>query len=471
MKHRHPVGRWILPALLVLLIIGGVFLYQKISPIAQSFDASCYDTETSGKPTQQDITRPALWVKSAEAAGTEEAEAAKLPLVTGDYVYLGLPDEQAGFDGLFRVLDSDSMNTGEEGCFLLLEHLIGENGRGFIFTDTEDPEGNLYADSDVKKWLASFAERCFSAAELAALEPAYLSDAAYDAHSSLGEMQVTVAFDPAEEILDGDRLFLLSAEEASSASYGFSDNESRMALYNGEFTGWWLRSPHDPSFPLDVGVVFATGQLLDYPVNAEPPFPATLVFALRPACNLSTENILMISEVGVKEKLIEAGTKENAAGTVTAQNAESGILPSHQLAEIPETDGHSFTLTLHDESRDGFKAYLAGSNYADTNETSENVAFDNGCITLRYEGAIVGEKEYITVIAVSESTETEDATTRWAAAFQPTQAEGNIEIDLSDLIAGTEGVNGTVTLYVFSEQINEGTLSDYASLPSALICR
>ena len=39
----------------------------------------------------------------------------------------------------------------------------------------------------------------------------------------------TVDFDPVDEILNGDRLFLLSAEEITNPQYGFVDARSRVA--------------------------------------------------------------------------------------------------------------------------------------------------------------------------------------------------------------------------------------------------
>ena len=108
-------------------------------------------------------------------------------------------------------------------------------------------------------------------------------------------------FDPAENILDGDRLFLLSAEEATNESYGFTDNRSRVALCKGTAAGYWLRSPHIPTFPLDVGFVFYFGAVMDYAVNGKAMF-AVDTYA-RPACNLDRTAITSL------EKLADYGEK------------------------------------------------------------------------------------------------------------------------------------------------------------------
>jgi hypothetical protein len=107
----------------------------------------------------------------------------------------------------------------------------------------------------------------------------------------------TVDFDPVENILNGDKLFPLSAEEAVSAAYGFAGNASRVALYKDAANGYWLRSPHIPTFPLDVGFVFSFGAIMDYPVNAKSMF-AMDTYA-RPACNLDRASITGLEPLSV----------------------------------------------------------------------------------------------------------------------------------------------------------------------------
>lgn len=193
----------------------------------------------------------------------------------GDLVYFGTPDDAAHFDGAWRVLDSEKTNTGEPGMFLLSENLIGsDTGGGVFFRNERDPKSNDYQDSDAQKWCSHFLETTFSEAEKAAILPTYKSDAAFakehifetpfSAADSGGGMRAVVNFDAAEHILDGDKIFLLSAEEADSIRYGFDGNAARVAGFDGVAASWWLRSPHDPSFPIDVGIVFFNGWLLDF---------------------------------------------------------------------------------------------------------------------------------------------------------------------------------------------------------------
>ena len=223
----------------------------------------------------------------------------------GDLVYFGMADESIGFDGAWRVLDTEQTNTGEAGMFLLSENLIGRDTRhGLYFRDEKEPTTNAYAGSDAKAWCASFYETHFSEAEQAAILPTYKSDAAIAIPSTLfndvGEHQAVVRFDAAENILDGDRVFLLSAEEASSARYGLDSDEARIARFGKTAANWWLRSPHDPSFPIDVGLVFYSGWLMDFFENWDNAF-FTAPICMRPALNLDTAKIASIERVGEGE--------------------------------------------------------------------------------------------------------------------------------------------------------------------------
>ena len=95
--------------------------------------------------------------------------------------------------------------------------------------------------------------------------------------------------------MNGDTVFLLSAEEITNEAYGFTDQNARTALFKGEAAGYWLRSPHTPSFPLDVGFVFSFGAVMDYPVNAKSMFSMNTY--ARPACNLDRTKIAAIEEL------------------------------------------------------------------------------------------------------------------------------------------------------------------------------
>ena len=248
------------------------------------------------------------------------AEEAATPakIKAGDILCFGTPDEACGFDGKWLVLDAEHTNMGTDGLFLVSLNLIGgENGSAVLFRDIGDVSvsfsnrGEAYAQahpgvtdyqgSDLQRFLSDFLNTHFSEAERQAILPTVKSDAGIAVPGFglplPGAAAGTVDFDPAENILSGDKLFPLSAEEAVSAAYGFADNASRVAQYKGAANGYWLRSPHIPTFPLDVGFVFSFGAVMDYPVNAKSMF--SMDTYARPACNLDRASITGLAPLSV----------------------------------------------------------------------------------------------------------------------------------------------------------------------------
>ena len=269
-----------------------------------------------------------------------EAPAPCAGIRAGDILCFGAPDEASGFKGRWLVLDPGHTNTGEAGMFLVSLDLIGdEKGRPLLFRDigdvsvsftdrgekyaAEHPGTTDYQGSGIQQWCAAFAETHFSDAERQALLPTYKSDDAIVIPGlgiPLFGTTGTVDFDPAENALQGDRLFLLSVEEAFNAAYGFADDRSRVALFKGTANGYWLRSPHIPTFPLDVGFVFPFGKIMDYPVSGKSIY--TMNAYARPACNLD------LSQVAAAEKL--TSTDDTAFWRLTMQ----GDAPTSRVYDL-----------------------------------------------------------------------------------------------------------------------------------------
>ena len=224
-------------------------------------------------------------------------------LSTGDLIYLGNPDDAIRFDGAFRVLNPKLCNTGETGIFLLSENLIGKNQTsGYPFKNVPDPINNSYVDSAARKWCETFYEEHFTSVEKAAILPTNKSDDIYvKTHTwkLIGgkTRDGKCLFVAAPDILCHDRLFFLSAEEADCAAYGFTNNESRLAYFGRRPAAWWLRSPHAPDFPKDVGVVFHNGWPLDFVEDKDSVF-GKAPLCMRPALNLDASMIRDIIPVG-----------------------------------------------------------------------------------------------------------------------------------------------------------------------------
>ena len=248
------------------------------------------------------------------------AEEPSFQIKAGDILCFGTPDEASGFDGKWLVLDPDHTNTGEDGIFVVSLNLVGnDQGAPLLFRDIGDvtvsfadrgeafaqdhPGSNDYQGSDIQQWCAEFPAHFLRNGEQQALMPTAKSDSEISIPASgmptSNAANASVDFSAAESILNGDTIFLLSAEEITNEAYGFTDQNSRVALFKGAAAGYWLRSPHTPSFPLDVGFVFSFGAVMDFPVNAK--FMYSMSTYARPACNLDRTKIADVEELYTEE--------------------------------------------------------------------------------------------------------------------------------------------------------------------------
>lgn len=252
-------------------------------------------------------------IRAGDAACFGEPEAIR----AGDVICFGEPDAASGFDGRWLVLDGAHTSMGTDGLYLLSLGLIGDaDGQPLVFREIGDvsvsfsdrgeayaaahPGVTAYRDSDIRNRCEAFAKAHLSEAEYAALIPTTQSDEAITIPGFTiplpGATNGTVDFDPAAHVLDGDRMFLPSVRDLTDPAYGFTDNRSRVALYRGTAGGYWLRSPHIPTFPLDVGFVFPFGAVMDYPVNAQSMYRMSTY--ARPACNLDRSAITSVERLG-----------------------------------------------------------------------------------------------------------------------------------------------------------------------------
>ena len=210
-----------------------------------------------------------------------------------------------------------------------------------------------------------------------------------------------------ENILNGDKVFFLSAEEVRKVAYGFIDDNARIANYGDSAGGWWLRSPHRDYNA--AGVVSASGGVSAEWVND--------TNAARPAFNLKPDSVLLVS------------------AAVGGKGAADGIF------KIPEYSGDEWKLTLLDDTR--------------TFRVTETAAVGKpgGSVTLNFSGARTGQNEYISAIIEGES-----GATHYGRIMKPTAADTQLSFTLPyDLDSGN------YKLYVFSEQCNGDYKTDYAS--------
>ena len=312
-----------------------------------------------------------------------------------DNIYFGTWDEEPI---KWRVLD-DQTNTGESGLFLLSDALLGTGRYGDVYFDNSGNTSNAWQSSTAKTWCNNFYGSSFSNGEQGAVLATTKSD---EALSTGG-----ISFAASENILNGDKVFFLSAEEAENSAYGFTDDNARIANYGNSAGVWWLRSPY-AIFTTYAGVVFGDGPVYAYVVSG--------VWAARPAFNLNLNSVLFAS-------------------------AAVGGKPDGGLTPIPEYSGNEWKLTLLDSSR----------SFAVMEKTADAAPDDT--VTLNYKGATTGINEYISAIIADSS-----GAQYYGRVAQPTAESGTVEIKIpSDLAPGD------YTLKVFSEQYNGDYNTDYAS--------
>ena len=320
-----------------------------------------------------------------------------------DYIYMG---SYNGSPIKWRVLDTKTNMenaTEGDGLFLLSDVLLGTGISGDVYFDNSGNIRNAWQSSTAKTWCNNFYVSSFSNGEQGAVLATTKSDEAFTKGTG------GISFTASENILNGDKVFFLSAEEAENSAYGFTDDNARIANYGNSAGVWWLRSPYDfPDYAGYAGVVFGDGPVYPYVVSG--------VWAARPAFNLNLNSVLFTS-------------------------AAVGGKPDGGLTPISEYTGNEWKLTLKDSNR----------NFAVTETT---VSGDPGdTVTLHYTGATAGINEYISVILADNS-----GAQYYGRVAQPTAENGTVEIKIPSDIAP-----GDYTLKVFNEQYNGDYNTDYAS--------
>lgn len=335
-----------------------------------------------------------------------------------DYIYFGSWTAQDSYTTSgpikWRVLD-DQTNTGETGLFLLSDGLLGTGYYGGVYFDNTSPYSNAWQGSDAQAWCNTFASSNLDSRELAAILETTKSDDAFTSST------YSVPFAASENILNGDKVFFLSAEEAENSAYGFTDDNARIANYGNSAGVWWLRSPYADS-TIDAGAVYRHGYVFDGNVYGD--------WAARPAFNLDLHSVLFTSA---------------AVGGKSATGMDSGLTAVNGYA------GNEWKLTLLDSSR----------NFSVTETTAE--VKSGGTITLNYTGAtaydaVTAPNEYISAMIVDSS-----GVQYYGRIAQPTSADGQVQITIPAALT-----DGIYTLNVFSEQYNgeendDTKLTDYAS--------
>ena len=314
-----------------------------------------------------------------------------------DYIHFGTWDNSTV---KWRVLDTKTNMPNareEDGFFLLSDALLGTGEYGGVEFDYTTPYFNDWKGSRAQDWCNDFYSRSLSITEQKAVLATSKSDALYGMY-----------YAASDNILDGDKVFFLSAEEAENAAYGFTDDNARIANYGDSAYVWWLRSPRRMN-PDSAGTVNEKGAVIGEWVGQ--------TNAARPAFNLKPDSVLLVSAA--------VGGKGTADG----------------MFKIPEYSGDEWKLTLLDDTR--------------TFRVTETTAAGKpgGTVTLNFSGPRTGQNEYISAII-----EGKNGATHYGRIMKPTAADRQLSFTLPHDLA-----SGNYKLHVFSEQYNGDYQTDYAS--------
>ena len=314
-----------------------------------------------------------------------------------DYIHFGTWNNSTV---KWRVLDTKTNMANAQqgdGFFLLSDVLLGTGEYGGVEFDYTTPYFNDWKGSRGKDWCNDFYSRSLSTTEQKAVLATSKSDDLYGMY-----------YDASDNILDGDKVFFLSAEEAENAAYGFTDDNARIANYGDSAGVWWLRSPRRLN-PDSAGTVNKKGAVIGEWVGQ--------TNAARPAFNLKSDSVLLVS------------------AAVGGKGAADGMF------KIPEYSGDEWKLTLLDDTR--------------TFKVTETTAAGKpgGTVTLNFSNPRTGLNEYISAII-----EGENGAVYYGRIMKPTAIDRQLSFTLPHDLA-----SGNYKLHVFSEQYNGDYQTDYAS--------
>lgn len=354
---------------------------------------------------------------SAGATGAKAITLGTSGIIARDHIYYG----NNGSDISWRVLSLTGNGgtydvAGASPMFLISENaLTGESVQfephdnieqradGKWYRKNTDILANTYQGSDAQAWCKDFAgiegasvNDAFTAAELSAALATTKSDSVYSPF-----------FAAANNILSGDKVFFLSAEEADTY---FDNYDDRMA--NGGTVGWWLRSPYAVNTEY-ASVVPEDGRARNNRVDD--------CWAARPAFNLNTNNVLFSSA---------------AVGGKSSTGMDSG------LTAVPTTTPTEWKLTLKD------------SGHTLATATTSDLMTAGSTISVSYTGATTGTT--LSGMLVSK-TNTDEVLYYGNLASNITQS-GTV-----DVVLPSDFDSNTMTLKLFTETLSANSPTDYAS--------
>ena len=325
-----------------------------------------------------------------------------------NYVYYGTWN---GSPIKWRVLDNKT-NTGESGLFLLSDKLLADK---VVYS----PAYIAWQGSGAQKWCKDFAGEegsevpdAFSAGELGAILNTTKTDGEFLSRETSNRFRYS------ENILNGDKVFFLSAEEAENPEFGFANEEARIEIIYGRKRAWWTRSLITGSFGVP-GIITPDGQS---GIGADN-------FAARPAFNLNESFVVLASA---------------AEGGKNASGMDGG------LATVSGYAGGEWKLTVKDAGRSSFTANI-------TND-------DGNMLTVSYANAKTGNNEFLSAVIKDKN-----GNATYYGRILQLDGNTNGQSGTASITLPNDFDRDNDTLYVFNEQCNGNNVTDYASEPVAIL--
>ena len=327
----------------------------------------------------------------------------------------------SGSGGTYTDTEGQAIDQGG-AVFLLTANLIERDALDY-YRGTPYPGFDYMESYARKEWCPKFFNDTFDPGEqLAILYTSKTTDGAVFPAEGYSQ-PLTKEKSPA---LENDRVFVPSVEELCTEAYGFAAFSStvdvkRSAVPLGKDVESFYHLRSELNYELmggSVGITYENGIGQMGPAPIGPWLKFTMYY--RPATNLDAARVVLNTAV-------ENGKPEASGLTAVADKARDA----------------NRKLTLREDARAAFSV-------------SEAVV-TSGKAVFTYENAAVGAKEYLSALLC-------DGDGRvlyygWLKALtEATDTSGTIELDVSAL-----PLSGGNTLYVFNEQRNGGTYTDYSS--------
>ena len=324
----------------------------------------------------------------------------------GDYIYFGT---HSGNPIKFRVLNVRETNFGDTTILLDSDAILEQ--RPFGTDSVRDVQTN-WTNAPLRTWCNGTNAGQFLAGFTTEEQNAIIASTKA-AKTGAGEFP---SASYKYKAISGDKVFLLDASEANYSKYGYANDATR--IKQGGIGEWWLRSTN-PDVNDAVCTVYNDGNIYNYY------FSNYAKVGVSPAINIDLDAVIFASAYGVQ--------KANAFETV----------------EISATNEWKLTVKASD---------------TDLSATTEST-------TTFYVDQAVTDVRILNITHTAANASLSGANQVSAALIDAVgnvvyygKVNGDVAATVSTIEIADELEAGAYNLYVFAEQVNGATATDYASI-------